>query len=401
MGNVSGAPGTQVTVPVTLATNSTQPASVNFALIYDPAKIEFVSLQQGPIVNAAGKAIYYNLVSAGELRILIHGGISVLEDGLLADVTLAVGSTVPNQDTIGVAGDGTENAATPSATRIPASVLAGSVSVDVSVVYSLTTSLQGLGYVSLIPAGGQYEADAVVVAIAIPEVGWKFDHWEGDASGSSPLAQLVMDANKSVTAVFVRTFALTTAVQGSGSVEPEAGRYTYADETQVQVSATPDEGWIFDHWEGALAGSQNPATVVMDANKSVTAVFVEEPPMMYTLTTAVRGGGTIEPSAGAHSYEEGAQVNVSATPEEGHRFNHWEGALSGSQNPASLLMDADKTVTAVFLETPQEDVNGDFSLDAVDIQLVINGVLGLSGDHNCDVNGDGSVDAIDIQLVIN
>jgi hypothetical protein len=47
------------------------------------------------------------------------------------------------------------------------------------------------------------------------------------------------------------------------------------------------------------------------------------------------------------------------------------------------------------------DVNGDDVTDAIDIQLVINGVLGLTGDFPTDVNDDGMTDAVDIQLVIN
>ena len=47
------------------------------------------------------------------------------------------------------------------------------------------------------------------------------------------------------------------------------------------------------------------------------------------------------------------------------------------------------------------DVNRDGLVNAVDIQLVINDVLGLDVPFNCDINCSGSVDAIDIQLVIN
>ncbi len=49
------------------------------------------------------------------------------------------------------------------------------------------------------------------------------------------------------------------------------------------------------------------------------------------------------------------------------------------------------------------DVNGDEEVNAVDIQLVINAVLGIPIDpsYNPDVNGDEEVNAIDIQLVIN
>lgn len=48
------------------------------------------------------------------------------------------------------------------------------------------------------------------------------------------------------------------------------------------------------------------------------------------------------------------------------------------------------------------DINGDQSVDAVDIQLAINAVLGISiAPFSADVNGDQSADAVDIQLVIN
>jgi hypothetical protein len=48
------------------------------------------------------------------------------------------------------------------------------------------------------------------------------------------------------------------------------------------------------------------------------------------------------------------------------------------------------------------DINRDTSVNAVDVQLVINGVLGISiGSFFADVDITGSVDAVDVQLVIN
>jgi hypothetical protein len=47
------------------------------------------------------------------------------------------------------------------------------------------------------------------------------------------------------------------------------------------------------------------------------------------------------------------------------------------------------------------DVNDDGWVDAVDVQTVINAVLGLDTDWDCDLDGNETVDAIDIQLVIN
>lgn len=47
------------------------------------------------------------------------------------------------------------------------------------------------------------------------------------------------------------------------------------------------------------------------------------------------------------------------------------------------------------------DVNGDWAVDAVDVQRTVNGVLGVSVGLSADVNGDGSLDAVDIQLAVN
>ena len=41
------------------------------------------------------------------------------------------------------------------------------------------------------------------------------------------------------------------------------------------LTAIPDNGFRFDEWDGDASGSQNPKTVTMDRNRSVTAVFEE------------------------------------------------------------------------------------------------------------------------------
>jgi len=47
------------------------------------------------------------------------------------------------------------------------------------------------------------------------------------------------------------------------------------------------------------------------------------------------------------------------------------------------------------------DIDGDGVVDAIDIQLTVNEVLGIISAYNCDVNDDGVVDSLDLQLVIN
>jgi uncharacterized repeat protein (TIGR02543 family) len=57
-------------------------------------------------------------------------------------------------------------------------------------------------------------------------------------------------------------------------------------------------------------------------------------------------GGTVTPPG--NSYEHGQQVSLAATPSGEYIFKEWKGSLTGTTNPASLVMDADKQVTGVF-----------------------------------------------------
>ena len=177
-----------------------------------------------------------------------------------------------------------------------------------------------------------------------------FDHWSGDLTGSSNPANIVMDGNKSVTAVFKKVqYTLTTAVSptGAGSVTltPSGGVYDVG--TTVQVKANAATGYVFDHWTGNLTGSTNPANIVMDGNKSVTAVFKK---VQYTLTTAVSptGAGTVTLTPSGGVYDVGTTVQVKASATTGYVFDHWTGDLTGSSNPANIVMAGNKSVTAVF-----------------------------------------------------
>ncbi|MDR0331531.1 MAG: carbohydrate binding domain-containing protein [Chitinispirillales bacterium] len=55
------------------------------------------------------------------------------------------------------------------------------------------------------PANGRYDEGAVVTVTAVPNNGWAFVGWEGDAAGTAASAQIAMDKNKSVTAKFLPT----------------------------------------------------------------------------------------------------------------------------------------------------------------------------------------------------
>ena len=59
----------------------------------------------------------------------------------------------------------------------------------------------------------------------------------------------------------------------NGTVVKNPSQLSYANGTLVQLTATPDAGYSFTSWSGDFAGIVSPATILMNANKNVTANF--------------------------------------------------------------------------------------------------------------------------------
>ena len=59
-------------------------------------------------------------------------------------------------------------------------------------------------------------------------------------------------------------------------------------------------------------------------------------------------GGSVTKNPNQATYAQGAQVQLTAVPNSGYHFVDWSGDLTGTPNPQTLTMDADKNVTANF-----------------------------------------------------
>ncbi len=136
-----------------------------------------------------------------------------------------------------------------------------------------------------------------------------------------------------------------------GTLSPEAGVHSYISGAQVTLEATPNAGWVFTHWYfGEETIDANPHTITMDSDTVITAVFTKR----FSLSPAVIGKGTITVEPELPEYAGGARVQVTAIPEAGWTFDHWEcpGDLSvdgATVSPVDVVVDQDrKGVTAVF-----------------------------------------------------
>jgi len=210
--------------------------------------------------------------------------------------------------------------------------------------YSLTTSAVN-GSVS--PLEGEFDEGTVVSLTATPDVGYEFSHWSGDASGTTNTVNITMDSDKSVVANFAPeavTYTLTTIIDGPGAIDLNPAGGTYAPGTAVTLTAIPTPGGeSFNSWSGDISGTENPTTIIMDGNKTVTAHFE----IGHILSVSATEGGTVTPESGIYSDGETATLTATALPE--YEFSHWSGDLTGTTNPIDITMNDDKSITANFI----------------------------------------------------
>lgn len=106
-----------------------------------------------------------------------------------------------------------------------------------------------------------------------------------------------------------------------------------------------DESKEFIGWDDVMRS--------VNCNKDYTAQYTTK---TYTITVTSAGNGSV---AGGGVYSHGSVATLTATPEEGFAFDHWND--DNTDNPRSLTVTATATYTATFVS----DETGDY-LDIVD-----------------------------------
>lgn len=113
-------------------------------------------------------------------------------------------------------------------------------------------------------------------------------------------------------------FTVTTATSGPGSLERSPDKSSYACGEGLTLTAQAARGSSFLGWSGAASGTQNPLTLTVDADMSLTANFEPDtsPPQITVLTPATATESatlswlTDEPSTGVIAYGESAAYEL-------------------------------------------------------------------------------------------
>ena len=135
-------------------------------------------------------------------------------------------------------------------------------------------------------------------------------------------------------------YTLTVTTGEGGTVSTEGG--TYDEGAEVTITATPSEGYRFTGWEGNDSTSES-LTITLNSNQTYQALFELIP--IYTLTVTSSEGGTVSIAGG--EYEEGTELEIIATPEDGYRFASWEG-VDLNDETILISVNSNKDITAIF-----------------------------------------------------
>ncbi|MCX6876739.1 MAG: chitobiase/beta-hexosaminidase C-terminal domain-containing protein [Verrucomicrobia bacterium] len=139
-------------------------------------------------------------------------------------------------------------------------------------------------------------------------------------------------------------YELTSVTPANGTISGAVADGKYLTGTTATLSAIPAAGYAFTGWTGAAIGTVNPLSLLMNGDKTIGANFTRQ----YTLTIGALNNGSISGIAVDGKYLTGTTATLIAVPAEGYAFTGWTGAASGTANPVSLLMDADKTIGATY-----------------------------------------------------
>jgi hypothetical protein len=203
-----------------------------------------------------------------------------------------------------------------------------------SVVYVL-----GTGGSTMNPTGTQtYAAGSSVAISATPDGTHTFSQWQATGSitfdnAASASTNAHINGAGTITATFSTTGTqyTVTFVLGAGgaSISPTAGAHTYGDGSTVPITATANTGYHFTTWSSDTGSITFDSATTATTNAhigaagTITANFAADT-AQYSVTFVLgTGGSSMTPTPGAHTYDDGSTVAITATALTNYHFDSW------------------------------------------------------------------------------
>ena len=286
-------------------------------------------------------------------------------------------------------------------------VILGLASCKKPVYYNISASVQpaGGGSVVVTPSAASVLEGTTVTFKATPNGDYLFTGWGGSLSGTTNPTTVVASSDLNVIANFkLKTYPLSISVEGEGTVNERivSTKTDYDSGTVVELTAQPAEHWLFDHWEGALNGSDNPSQIVVVSPVSVKAVFVQK---SYQFHLKVVGPGLVNETVlnTKADYSPGTMVQLTAISglfEFDTELLGWSGDYNGNEEVVTIPIVKNTEITATFGRKARKYLKPDLKAPWIAQKRLYSG-LDFSGYTNdaadiitVDYNGDGYVDVV-------
>jgi uncharacterized repeat protein (TIGR02543 family) len=169
-------------------------------------------------------------------------------------------------------------------------------SIPTAQIYTLITDISPSGTGSVSPSSGEYESGVQVTLTASPASGYTFDHWSGNATGTSTTVTITMDSDKTLVAHFddiappvisdvkVTNVTATSATIAWATNEPATGQVEYGKTSGYGLRTPPDEDLVSIH--GFTLHDLEPNTTYHFRTKCEDAARNEGMSGEYVFTTA-------------------------------------------------------------------------------------------------------------------
>lgn len=242
--------------------------------------------------------------------------------------------------------------------------------------YTLTVTATN-GAVARNPDSTLYDNGSGVTLTAIQSTGYHFTGWGGDAGGATNPVSVIMDGNKSIMASFALNVITVLTDRASISV-----REGYSTNFQIRLSAQPTGVIVVATARTAgdsditvpIGTSRSFNTVNWNAYKSITLSATEDngdnqngsamvtcsgPGIVSAsveateadddyILTVISPYGSVDRSPDSPYYDNGTRVTLTATPSASYYFKEYTNDLAGTNNPASIVMSANKQVSVLY-----------------------------------------------------
>jgi hypothetical protein len=186
-------------------------------------------------------------------------------------------------------------------------------------------------------------------------------------------------------------YSLTIESSTGGSTNPPAETYTQDSGTNLDVTATPDNGYTFDHWllDGNNASNNNPYTVTFDSNHTLQPVFTQGGTAQYTLTVQTQLSGSENAIPMSLSESDTFQLSVASLSENDILWGVAAGKVNGTgsgQGTLSVSPPGTSPISVPFTNTYNVtgtvDKNGNASLAIAEVTTNAPLVINITGGNS-------------------